>query len=69
MNIPFVVALAQMPKYAKFMKDILCNKKKPEDHKIVILNEECSAILQNKLSPKLKDPRSFTIPCTRKLLF
>lgn len=27
------------------------------------LMEECSALLQNKLSPKLKDPRSFSIPC------
>ncbi|KAK5836085.1 hypothetical protein PVK06_011834 [Gossypium arboreum] len=27
------------------------------------LNEECSAILQNKLPTKLKDPGSFTIPC------
>ena len=29
-----------------------------------MLNEECSAILLNKLPPKLKDLRSFTIPCT-----
>ena len=28
------------------------------------LNEECSAIILNKLPPKLKDPGSFTIPCT-----
>ncbi|XP_019051983.1 PREDICTED: uncharacterized protein LOC109114184 [Nelumbo nucifera] len=31
---------------------------------MVKLNEECSAILQNKLPPKLKDPGSFSIPCT-----
>ncbi|XP_073016723.1 uncharacterized protein [Primulina eburnea] len=30
----------------------------------VKLSEECSAILQNKLPPKLKDPGSFSIPCT-----
>ncbi|GKV35161.1 hypothetical protein SLEP1_g43465 [Rubroshorea leprosula] len=30
---------------------------------MVKLNEECSAILQNKLPPKLKDPGSFSIPC------
>ncbi|XP_058189228.1 uncharacterized protein LOC131306817 [Rhododendron vialii] len=29
-----------------------------------MLTEECTAILQNKLPPKLKDPGSFTIPCT-----
>jgi len=33
-----------------------------EEHETVIFNE-CSAILQNKLPPKLKDPRSFTIFC------
>jgi len=27
-----------------------------------MLNEECSVILLNKLSPKLKDPGSFSIP-------
>jgi len=44
-NVPFVDALAQMHKYAKFMKDILNNKKKIEEHSMVMLNEECSAIL------------------------
>ena len=29
-----------------------------------MLTEESSAILQKKLPPKLKDPGSFTIPCT-----
>ena len=28
------------------------------------LSEECSAILQKKLSQKLKDSGSFTLPCT-----
>jgi len=51
-----------MPKYAKFMKDILKNKRKLEDHETVMLNEECSTILLNKLPPKLKDPGSFPIP-------
>ncbi|XP_022875808.1 uncharacterized protein LOC111394287 [Olea europaea var. sylvestris] len=62
-NIPFAEALAQMPSYAKFMKDILSNKRKLEDNETVMLTEECSAILQHKLPPKLKDPGSFTIPC------
>src|SRR5262249_15804702 len=62
-NLPFIDALAQMPNYAKFLKEILSNKRKLEDISTVTLNEECSAILQNKLPQKLKDPRSFTIPC------
>jgi len=53
-----------MPSYAKFMKEILTHKRKLKENEIVMLTEECSAILQNKLPPKLKDPGSFTIPCT-----
>ncbi|XP_052185196.1 uncharacterized protein LOC127796831 [Diospyros lotus] len=53
-----------MPSYAKFMKDILSRKIRLEDYETIALTEECSAILQNKLPPKLKDPGSFTIPCT-----
>ncbi|XP_022850853.1 uncharacterized protein LOC111372695 [Olea europaea var. sylvestris] len=52
-----------MPSYAKFMKDILSNKRKLEDNETVMLTEECSAILQHKLQPKLKDRGSFTILC------
>ena len=62
-NIPFVEALTQMPSYAKFMKEIISQKRKIRDDETVMLTEECSAILQNKLPPKLKDPGSFTIPC------
>ena len=63
-NIPFADALEQMPSYVKFMKDILSHKRRLEDFETVNLTEECSAILQRKLSQKLKDPGSFTIPCT-----
>ncbi|XP_022881003.1 uncharacterized protein LOC111398317 [Olea europaea var. sylvestris] len=50
-----------MPSYAKFMKEILTNKRKLEDLGTMMLNEEYSAILQNKLPPKLKDSGCFTI--------
>ncbi|XP_062112485.1 uncharacterized protein LOC133823645 [Humulus lupulus] len=63
-NIPFAEALEQMSSYVKFMKDILSKKRKMEDFETVALTEECSAILQKKLSPKLRDPGSFTMPCT-----
>ncbi|KAJ9167282.1 hypothetical protein P3X46_021946 [Hevea brasiliensis] len=52
-----------MPSYAKFLKEILSNKRKLEDHETVALTEQCSAIFQRKLPPKLKDPGSFSIPC------
>ncbi|KAF5476972.1 hypothetical protein F2P56_003656 [Juglans regia] len=43
---------------------ILSNKRKLEDHEMVMLTKDSSAILQKKLPPKLKNPRSFTIPYT-----
>ncbi|KAJ9177627.1 hypothetical protein P3X46_012827 [Hevea brasiliensis] len=52
-----------MPLYAKFLKEILSNKRRLEDYETVALIEECSVLLQNKLPPKLKDPESFFIPC------
>ncbi|KAM6582738.1 hypothetical protein CsatB_009740 [Cannabis sativa] len=63
-NIPFIEALEQMPTYLKFMKDILSKKRKLEEFDMVALTEECSAVLQKKLPPKLKDPSSFNIPCS-----
>ena len=61
-NIPFAEALEQMPSYVKFMKDILSRKQRLGDYETVALTEECSAIIQRKLPPKLKDPGSFTVP-------
>ncbi|XP_057426220.1 uncharacterized protein LOC130719619 [Lotus japonicus] len=61
-NILFSEALELMPTYAKFMKDILSRRRKlSEESETKMLTEECSAILQKKLPPKLKDPGSFTI--------
>ncbi|GJT70930.1 reverse transcriptase domain-containing protein [Tanacetum coccineum] len=62
-NLPFIEALAQMPKYAKFLKGLLTNKIRLEEACKIIMNERCSAVLLNKLPSKEKDPRSFTIPC------
>ncbi|XP_038976654.1 uncharacterized protein LOC113463578 [Phoenix dactylifera] len=63
-NIPFADALAQIPAYTKFLKEIMSKKRKLEDFETIALTEECSAIIQNKLPPKLRDPESFSIPCT-----
>src|SRR5438270_13997219 len=58
-NIPLADALEQMPKYAKYLKDIINKKRRLEDHETVMLTEESSALLTNELPPNLKDPRSF----------
>ncbi|GJX78311.1 hypothetical protein Tco_0325122 [Tanacetum coccineum] len=61
-NLPFIEALAQMPKYAKFLKGLLTNKARLEEACKIIMNKRCSAVLLNKLPSKEKDPGSFTIP-------
>nr|GEX66117.1 hypothetical protein [Tanacetum cinerariifolium] len=62
-DFPFIEALAQMPKYAKFLKGLLTNKDRLEEACTITMNERCSAVLLNKLPSKEKDPGSFTIPC------
>ncbi|XP_024964786.1 uncharacterized protein LOC112505062, partial [Cynara cardunculus var. scolymus] len=53
-----------MPSYAKFLKNIFNKKKKWTEYETVALTEGCSVLLTNKIRPKLKDPGSFTIPCS-----
>ncbi|GKA39089.1 hypothetical protein Tco_0731640 [Tanacetum coccineum] len=62
-NLPFIEAIAQMPKYAKFLKGLLTNRARLEEACTITMNERCSAVLLNKLPSKEKDPWSFTIPC------
>ncbi|XP_057719570.1 uncharacterized protein LOC130933996 [Arachis stenosperma] len=62
-NIPFAEAIEQMPLYAKFLKEFMTKKKSWKNNETVVLTEEYSAIIQHKLPQKLKDPRSFQIPC------
>ncbi|XP_070665017.1 uncharacterized protein [Malus domestica] len=62
-NLPLLDAIKQVPKYAKFLKELCKNKRRFNDQEIVALREEVSAVLQRKLPPKLKDAGSFTIPC------
>ncbi|XP_031106701.1 uncharacterized protein LOC116011285 [Ipomoea triloba] len=61
-NVPFLDALGQIPRYAKFLKDLLTNKKKLEELATVLLGEGCSAYVRRQ-PQKLTDPGSFTIPC------
>ncbi|KAM6543087.1 hypothetical protein CsatB_007534 [Cannabis sativa] len=63
-NIPLVEALEQMPNYVKFLKDILTKKRRLGEFETVALTEGCNAMLKSKIPPKLKDPGSFTIPCS-----
>ncbi|GJX63441.1 reverse transcriptase domain-containing protein [Tanacetum coccineum] len=55
-----------MPNYEKFLKELVSNKHKLSS---AFLSDESSAIIQNKVPPKLGDPESFLIPCTFGKLF
>ena len=63
-NIPFAEVISQMPLYAKFLKEVLSKKRKIVEEGIVNLTATCIAIIQQKLLAKMKDPGSFTIPCS-----
>jgi hypothetical protein len=53
--VQFIEAIIQMSAYAKCLKEIMSKNKGLKDVKTVTLNN---------LSPKLKDPESFIIPCS-----
>ncbi|XP_031282520.1 uncharacterized protein LOC116141123 [Pistacia vera] len=62
-NIPLLDAIKQVPRYAKFLKELCTNKRKLKGNEKISMGENVSAILQKKLPPKCKDPGMFTIPC------
>ncbi|XP_070054388.1 uncharacterized protein [Nicotiana tomentosiformis] len=61
-NLPLVEILQEVHKYARYLRDIVANNRRHTKFATVALTEECSARVQIKLPPKLKDPESFTIP-------
>ncbi|GJZ40523.1 hypothetical protein Tco_0587086 [Tanacetum coccineum] len=56
-NMLFIEVLAQMPKYAKFLKGLLTNKARLEEACTITMNERCSTVLLNKLPSKEKTHR------------
>lgn len=61
LNLPLVDVLREISKYAKYIKDIVANKRRLIEFEIVALTEEWTSWIQRKLPQKLKDPGSFTI--------
>ena len=61
---PFGEALQQMPLYAKFLKDMLTMKNKYIHSDTIVVEGNCSAMIQRILPHKHKDPGSVTIPCS-----
>ncbi|XP_019178790.1 PREDICTED: uncharacterized protein LOC109173896 [Ipomoea nil] len=62
-NIPLLEAIKQIPKYAKFLKELCTNKKKLKSKETIILGKNVSAMISNDLPKKCKDPGMFTLPC------
>ncbi|GJY52449.1 reverse transcriptase domain-containing protein, partial [Tanacetum coccineum] len=62
-NVPRIDVLAGMPNYGKFLKELISNKHKIEQNFATFLSDKSSAMIQNKVPPKLGDPGSFLIPC------
>ncbi|GKE52246.1 reverse transcriptase domain-containing protein, partial [Tanacetum coccineum] len=62
-NVPLINVLAEKPNYGKFLKELIRNKHKIEQISTAFLSDESSAMIQNKVPPKLEDPRNFLIPC------
>nr|GEW87701.1 reverse transcriptase domain-containing protein [Tanacetum cinerariifolium] len=68
-NVPLVNVLVGMPNYRKFLKELISNKHKIEQIYAAFLGDESSAMIQNKVPPKLEDPGSFLIPCNFNRIF
>nr|GEZ17418.1 reverse transcriptase domain-containing protein [Tanacetum cinerariifolium] len=62
-NITLADALILIPKYQKMIKALLSNKEKLLELANTPLNENCSAVILNKLLEKLGDPGKFLILC------
>ncbi|XP_038874989.1 uncharacterized protein LOC120067511 [Benincasa hispida] len=59
-NIPFTEAIEQIPKYAKYLKDMVTKKISTGKFATVALTQSSKSIIP----PKMRDPGSFTIPCS-----
>ncbi|CAL1371076.1 unnamed protein product [Linum trigynum] len=62
LNVLFLEAMAQIPRYAKYLKEFLIKKPILEGLANATLGEECSAFLLDRFPKKRSDPGSFTIP-------
>jgi hypothetical protein len=62
-NIPLLDVI-QVPTYAKYIQDILNNKRPLPSTEMIKLTEECSAAILNTSPIKKKDPGCPTIDCS-----
>ena len=61
-NVPLLEAM-QVPTYARYLKDILNNKRPLPTTEVVKLTEQCSNVILHKFPDKKKDPGCPMITC------
>ena len=62
MNIPFIEAIIQTPRYASLLKDLLTNRRNMAEVTEIVLSEHCSAAMMNELPEKMGDLGNITLP-------
>ncbi|XP_047159844.1 uncharacterized protein LOC124847252 [Vigna umbellata] len=64
-NIPLLDAVKQIPKYAKFLKEICTNRRRFRDNEVVNLGRNVSSLIKKhiEIPRKCKDPGMFSVPC------
>ncbi|CAM8978185.1 unnamed protein product [Rhodiola kirilowii] len=63
-NIPLLECIKQVPKYAKFLKELCTNRRKGTRNNQELMSRNISAVMQTKVPPKCGDSGTYTIPCT-----
>ncbi|CAM8940836.1 unnamed protein product [Rhodiola kirilowii] len=62
-NIPLMECIKQVPKYAKFLKELCTNRRKGTRYDQELMSRNILAVMQRKVPPKCGDPGTYTIPC------
>ena len=60
-NLPLLDVIRNVPAYVKFFKELSTKKRRFEANEKVLVSEVASAVLQQQLPPKQKDPGSFVV--------
>jgi hypothetical protein len=60
-NLPLLDAIQQVPRHAKFLKELCTNKRKTKERPMV--SQNVSALLKSNILEKCNDPGMFSLPC------
>jgi len=62
-NIPLLDAVKQVPRDARFLKELCTTKRKLIGNEKISAGENVSAVFKRKFPPKCQDPGVFSVPC------